>query len=179
MFTLPVGLPLQPGTDRVPGGIESVLGSSARHALSLGTAAQSGSHLSETAGAGEALAAVATAKAAFLKRTVGYANERNHLQPRKHQACFNYTLISSINTPHSGRAGRHRCGADNYQPTPDYRRRRRRGERLKNVTALTVAAKPKGAAAPTWRPLLKHGKASDGRSGRSQTKTPPDGSQTC
>lgn len=59
----------------VPDSIESVLGSrqkgkSIRHALPLGTAAEFGSHLSETAGAGNALAAVATAKAAFLKRTL-------------------------------------------------------------------------------------------------------------
>lgn len=105
------------------------------------------------------------------ENSVCYANERNHLQPLKHQTCFNYTLISSINTPHSGRAGRRRVGADNYQPTPDYTRRQRRGEGLKNVRALTVAAKPKGAAVPSWRPLLKHSKASDGRSGRSQAKT--------
>lgn len=158
MFTLPV--PASATASHGSGSNESSLGSRQkgekkkriRHALSLATAAEFGSRLSETAGAGCALAAVATAKAAFLKRTVCYANERNHLQPLKHQACFNYTLISSINTPHSGRAGRRRRGADNYPPTPDYTRRRRRGERLKNVTAPTVAAKPNG---PSLTPLLK------------------------
>lgn len=58
----------------VPDGAESVPGSrqegeGIRHTLSLGTAAEFGSHLSERAGAGNALAAAATAKAAFLKRT--------------------------------------------------------------------------------------------------------------
>lgn len=60
---------------RCSGCIESRLssrqkGKSIRHKLSLVTAAELGSNLSETAGAGNALAAVATAKAAFLKRTL-------------------------------------------------------------------------------------------------------------
>lgn len=170
MFTLPVPLPPQPRTDRVlASGPCSVQGEEHPSRVPARKPA---------AAIGNALAAVATAKAAFLKNSVCYANERNHLQPRKHQTCFNYTLISSINTPHSGRAGRRRLGADNYQPTPDCTRRRRRGERLKNVTALTVASKPKGAAAPSWRPLLKPSEASDGRSGRSQTEPPADGGQT-
>lgn len=78
-----------------------------------------------------------------------YANERHHLQPLQHSTCFNYTFISSINTPHSGRAAviTPRC-------YPGLIMRRRRspshpGERLKNATAPTE--------------LCSHG-----RSGRSQ-----------
>lgn len=81
-------------------------------------------------------------KCVYKKRSVYYANERNHLQPLKHQARFNYTLISSINTPHSDRVGRWRIGADNYQAllsTPDYTSwfylAIHRGEGLKNSSA--------------------------------------------
>lgn len=185
MFTLPVGLPLQPRTDQVlafqTASSRARFEAKGKKHPSRVTARNRRRVRISSVGNGRCRKRVSGSRygegSVSKENSVCSANERNHLQPLK-QTCFNYTLISSINTPHSGRAGRRRCGADNYQPTPDYTRRRRRGERLKNVTALTVAAKLKGAAFPSWRPLLKHSKASDGRSGRSRTKTPADGSQT-
>lgn len=89
------------------------------------------------------------------KNFVCYANERNHLQPLQHSTCFNYTLISSINTPIQ--AGWRGAASALIITSHCYRvliMRRlhsasHRGERLKNATALTVAATLTGAPLPS------------------------------